>query len=191
MTLARPLGALIPAFTFAVALVVGNVAFGINYTCNSNQTDNGVDYCYGGSGAENVDLKGGDDLMFGYGGGDTGRGGQDKDELNGGSGPDHMVGGPDRDRRSDQPGFLLGVGGDEGGDELQGGTGEDWVIGGSRVDDMYGEEDDDVVYADERGSNADDTTINGGGGTDFCYVNSGEGGAVSNCDGNVYYNYFQ
>lgn len=157
-------------------------------TCNTANATSGADECYGNSNVQDVDLKAGDDLFDLRGGNDDGRGSQDKDFLLGGADKDELIGGPDRDKTTVSNEYI-GVFGDNGEDDVFGGTGDDVVDGSWGIDKIYGEEDDDIVYSDEPNGFADDKVddeVNGGGGTDFCYINSGENSV--NCDGNTYVN---
>lgn len=109
-----------------------------------------------GSGADDINLKGGDDWAFGGGGADTilgaaGNdfldGGQGNDRLNAGVGEDLLVGGEGNDT-------LIGGGG--GRDVIESGEGHDVLRAGEDGADMLGREGQDILY--------------GGAGTDYFHV---------------------
>lgn len=119
----------------------------------------GDDTVRGTETSEYLDLLGGNDLFFGFGGDDyasgndgddTLKGGDDGDYLNGDAGEDELKGG-------------------SGSDYLSGGDGKDRIFGGADSDYLHGDGDDDLIF----GGNSYDY-LNGGEGNDSLY---GENGA--------------
>jgi len=171
------------------SMQVARMAFAVQ-TCTSAQATNSSDTCNGNSYVQDVDLKGGDDLFNLSGGADIGLGNDGVDTFYGGAGADTLYGdnGWDNDSTSDVH-SLVGIDGDDGNDNIYGNDGNDLVLGDEGVDSLYGGAGDDYVHADEFGpGGTTDAAVDGGPGTDFCFINGSELGIVANCDGNVFVN---
>lgn len=135
-------------------------------------------------GSNEIDAKGGDDIINGFSGNETFYGGEGSDFVEGQAGSDKIYGGPGKD-------ILSGDGtntnaansgddtihGDEGDDSISGGSGADQLLGGPGDDYISG----DPIISELDPNNASDTIeggdgndrIDGGGGNDTIYGNSG------------------
>ncbi len=100
--------------------------------------DGGVDYLYGGSGADMLDGGAGSDWLYGRGGNDVLRGGASSDWLYGGDHNDRLYGGEGHDR-------LFG---EAGNDWLAGEGGNDRISGGANYDRAYGGAMSDTILSD-------------------------------------------
>lgn len=177
----RRLRASVPLALLALGAVIG-LSLGIALGQTINCSHVGV-YCQGTSEADNIsgwenaneiEAKAGRDQVWAYGSIDIVHGSDDGDNVNGGEGVDSVYGEAGNDSNL-VIGGGAGVYGQSQDDYLYGGVGNDLVEGDAGNDLMYGNEHDDVFFAED--GQAD--TVDGNSGSDICYVDGND--TWSNC----------
>lgn len=134
-----------------------------------NQILSGTDTFEMSNYADRAFGRGGDDLMYGYGGSDTLVGNNGDDSISGGAGQDVLKGGSGHDNLNGKSGDDKAFGGN-GRDTLYGGSGNDKLFGGKGADVMNGGSGNDVLTG-QAGSDrlvgaAGNDTLKGGSGAD-------------------------
>lgn len=129
---------------------------------NSDEDDNSVT---GTAEADDIDTKGGNDVVRGFGGDDNIEGGSGNDLLGGGDDDDVVLGQQGNDTISGGEGDDLLIAG-RGDDEVVGSFGDDWVEGNEGDDTLGGDAGADLLIggrgADEIAGGDDDDTLVGG-----------------------------
>lgn len=170
-----PIGLLVLGAVIGLSL---GMAFGQTINCSHVnvfcQGTNEGDNIYGWENSNEIYAKPGRDQVWAYGNVDIVYGNDDGDNLNGGEGADYVYGEYGNDSYL-VVGGGAGVYGQSQNDHLFGGVGEDSVEGNSGNDVMYGNEHDDVLWAED--GMAD--TVDGNSGADTCFVDGYD--AWSNC----------
>ena len=162
----------VPIGLLTLGVVVGiSVGIALGQTINCSHVSS---FCQGTNEADNISgwensneiyAKAGRDQVWAYGSFDTVYAGEDGDNANGGEGADYVYGEFGNDS-------VLVIGGGAGvygqsqDDHLYGGAGEDYVEGGSGNDTMFGNEHDDVLYAQDGMTDK----VDGNSGSNVCYV---------------------
>jgi Ca2+-binding RTX toxin-like protein len=177
----RQLRASAPLGLLALGAVIGlSVGMAFGQTVNCSHT---LFYCQGTSEGDNIsgwenfneiEAKAGRDQVWAYGSFDVVHGSEDGDNVNGGEGADSVYGETGNDSNL-VIGGGAGVYGQSQDDHLYGGVGDDLIEGDSGSDVMYGNEHDDVFFAED--GTAD--TVDGNSGSDICYVDGYD--TWSNC----------
>ncbi len=134
-------------------------------------TNDGNDYVHGGSGDDVIWGEGGYNYLKGGSGSDYISGGDDLDSIDGGSGDDYLHG-----RKGDD--YIDGGSGNDridgwdGSDILYGGSGNDEIYDGDEqngdVDEIWGEDGDDILVYRNYHNRDPQAVINGGAGDDKC-----------------------
>ncbi len=161
----------------------GTAPAGYNVIVSNDAVINGTsgnDYICAGNGANEINAKAGDDIVFGRGGDDVIDGGLGDDDLKGGAGDDLIRGGnktgADTIDGGDGNDSIRGLGGNDvlsggnGIDRIQGGGGADVINGGPGDDILKGKPGADIINGEDGNDNIQagggNDTVNGGAGDD-------------------------
>ena len=154
------------------------------------------DVLIGGAGRDILRGGVGNDRLFGNGGDDALYGGAGRDELDGGAGADYLDAGTGGDTvrggagrevikgGNDESNDILIAGDGFYGSMIYGGPGNDIIVGGSGLDNLFGEDGDDIIVGGDFGD-----TIYGGKGNDILVGEHGRDNIFGDEDNDVIYLY--